>query len=42
VHGSLTCVHFGHVAAESINEARGINRAVYDITLKPAGTIKWE
>ncbi|WP_336278908.1 glutamine-hydrolyzing GMP synthase [Bartonella sp. CB175] len=32
----------GKVAARIINEVRGINRIVYDITSKPPGTIEWE
>jgi GMP synthase (glutamine-hydrolysing) len=32
----------GQVANRIINEVRGINRATYDITSKPPGTIEWE
>ncbi|MCF8474728.1 MAG: glutamine-hydrolyzing GMP synthase [Emcibacter sp.] len=39
--------HFDHdflsrVSIRIINEVRGINRVVYDITSKPPGTIEWE
>ena len=39
--------HFSHeflgrVSNRIINEVRGINRMVYDITSKPPGTIEWE
>jgi len=31
-----------HLATKLINEVKGINRVVYDITSKPPGTIEWE
>jgi len=39
--------HFDHdflsrTGTRIINEVRGINRVVYDITSKPPGTIEWE
>jgi GMP synthase (glutamine-hydrolysing) len=32
----------GRISTRVINEVRGINRVVYDITSKPPGTIEWE
>jgi GMP synthase (glutamine-hydrolysing) len=32
----------GRISNRVINEVRGINRVVYDITSKPPGTIEWE
>ena len=32
----------GRLATRIINEVKGVNRCVFDITSKPLGTIEWE
>ncbi len=32
----------GRISNRIINEVRGVNRVVYDISPKPPGTIEWE